>query len=121
MKVWHLPEEERLSESITTLTHTATLPGQEKRVETVAWNPVASGVLAGAEFHSVKIFDIEAGVEKIGEVTVVEILYITPYRPLFSNYCAFDIFQKVIFLLEVLHRRSKFAKFGHALMQNHLS
>ena len=36
------------------------------------------------------------------------------------SYYAFDIFHKV-FLLDALHRRSKFANFCHDLMQNHLS
>ena len=37
------------------------------------------------------------------------------------NYCAFDIFQKVVFWHGVLHRSNKFANFCHDLMQNHSS
>ena len=67
VKVWCLPEEERLSESIATLNHAATLPGQEKRIESVAWSPVASGILAASVSKCVKVFDVDSGEEKIGK------------------------------------------------------
>lgn len=67
MKIWHLPEQERLTaESIDLLRHTSVLPAQEKRVETVAWSPVARDVLATSVYTAVEVIDVEAGEKKIG-------------------------------------------------------
>lgn len=63
VKLWSLPEVERLSENIDTLTSTS-LPGQDRRVELLAWNPVADGVLAIGVNQSAKVFDVETAAEK---------------------------------------------------------
>ena len=71
MKIWHLPEHERLTaESIDLLQHTSVLPAQDRRVENVTWNPVARDVLASSVYTAVEVIDIEAGEKKIGSHSI---------------------------------------------------
>ncbi|XP_053400007.1 coronin-7-like [Mercenaria mercenaria] len=63
IKVWNLPETERLAEEIALVSHTAHLPEQERRIETLAWNTVADDILAAAVGHSAKLFDVSVAEE----------------------------------------------------------
>ena len=71
MKIWHLPEHERLTaESIDLLQHTSVLPAQDRRVENIIWSPVARDVLATSVYTAVEVIDVEAGAKKIGSATM---------------------------------------------------
>ena len=71
MKIWHLPEHERLTaESIDLLQHTSVLPAQDRRVENIIWSPVARDVLATSVYTAVEVIDVEAGAKKIGSETM---------------------------------------------------
>lgn len=61
-----MPETERLAEEIALVTHTAHLPEQERRVEVLAWNPVANDILAAGVNKSAKVFDVSTAEEIYG-------------------------------------------------------
>lgn len=64
--MWKLPEVEHLQADISTICSIVKLPEQDKRVETLTWNPVADDVLAVASGKTVNVFDVSAGKEICG-------------------------------------------------------
>ena len=66
VKVWKLPESERLQVAISTLSPIVKLPDQDRRVETVEWNPVADDILAVGVGKTVKVYDVAANKEICG-------------------------------------------------------
>lgn len=66
MKVWHLPEVERLQEGLSVISPEVKLPDTDRRVETVEWNPIAQDVLAVGVGKTVKVFDVAANKETCG-------------------------------------------------------
>lgn len=77
--MWKLPESERLQVEISTIAPAVKLPDQDKRVETVEWNPVADDVLAVSVGKSVKLFDVSSNKEIYG-------WYLSPF--LYKYTCA---------------------------------
>ena len=61
-----MPESERLQVAISTLSPTVKLPDQDRRVETVEWNPVADDILAVGVGKTVKVYDVAANKEICG-------------------------------------------------------
>ncbi|KAL4230650.1 Coronin-7 [Mactra antiquata] len=63
VKIWNLPETERLSENIVT-SSSNNLPGQQHRIEVLAWNTVADNILATGVSKYIKLFDVTSLEEK---------------------------------------------------------
>ncbi|CAG2189269.1 CORO7 [Mytilus edulis] len=65
IKVWQLPEDNaNLTETISDVSPVVVLPGQQRRVENVTWNPVADNILTVTSHNTVKLFDVPQGTEK---------------------------------------------------------
>ncbi|XP_071127168.1 coronin-7-like isoform X1 [Mytilus edulis] len=65
IKVWQLPEDTaNLTETISDVSPAVVLPGQQRRIENVTWNPVADNILTVTSHNTVKLFDVSQGTEK---------------------------------------------------------
>lgn len=71
IKVWNLPETERLSEEIHMVSHSAHLPEQERTIDVLSWNTVADDILAAATDKTVKVFDVSVA-EEICDLSIHE-------------------------------------------------
>ncbi|WAQ98126.1 CORO7-like protein [Mya arenaria] len=58
VKVWRLPEKERLSEELPLLTSSCSFVAGDRRAETLAWHPTADDTLAVATGQSVRVVDV---------------------------------------------------------------
>ncbi|XP_062610316.1 coronin-7-like [Saccostrea cucullata] len=64
VKVWLLPEEDKLDE-LSTLNPVVVVPKQNRKIENVTWNPVAEAVLTYTSQDSVSLFDVTNQEEKL--------------------------------------------------------
>ncbi|XP_069131157.1 coronin-7-like [Argopecten irradians] len=64
IKVWVLPMQDNLDSGALSGINPSVSFANERRVETVTWNPVADGVLAASVFDTVKVYDVERGDNK---------------------------------------------------------
>ncbi|KAH3730155.1 hypothetical protein DPMN_056136 [Dreissena polymorpha] len=68
VKVWKLPDAERLSEDLNTAVPVCCLPAWDRRVETLEWNPVAEHVISVACGPNIKVYDITNEAAEISDI-----------------------------------------------------